>query len=222
MEEKIRVVILDDHQAISDGYRYRLEDEPDIHILASLNYGDELEPTLIEHEVDVLLLDIEVPISPKNPNPYPILFLIPKILQKHPDLCIIIISMHAQSTMISTLMEAGVRGYILKEDHQAIRGLAALIRTIASGNIYLSQHAYEQLKSSRHGNYNEPLTSREIEVLSLAAAYPDDTTADLAMRLDVAQSTIRNTMHNIYLKLGVHSRTAAIAKAKQVGFIPPV
>ena len=219
MNTPIRVVILDDHQAISDGYRFRLEKENDIEVVATLLYGDQLEGTLTDNMVDVLLLDIEVPTSPDNLNPYPILYLLPKILQIYPDLIVIIMSMHAQRTMISNLMEIGVRGYILKEDHEAIRGLAGLIRSITDGGVYMSKHAYNELMKSRHGDFSKPLTPRQLEALSLCAAYPDDSTAELGRRLGVAHSTMRNLLFNVYLKLGVHSRAAAISRAKQLGLI---
>lgn len=215
----LRVAILDDHQTISDGYRYRLDGEPDIEVVASMLYGDQLESTLDACEVDILLLDIEVPTSPSNENPYPILAILPKILRTYPDIVAIIISMHAQSTMISNLMEIGVQGYVLKEDHEAIQGLAGLIRSIADGGVYMSQYAYQKLMKSRHWDSSEKLSPRQLEVLALSAAYPDETTAELSLRLGIAPSTLRNILGKVYLKLGVHCRAAAITKATNMGLI---
>lgn len=95
MSKKIRVAILDDHQSIVDGYVYRLEKDPQIEIVAMMGFGDELEPTLVKTPADVLLLDVNVPSSEENRNPYPILHSIPRLLQSHPDLNILVISMHA-------------------------------------------------------------------------------------------------------------------------------
>ena len=67
MIPQIRVAILDDHQAIIDGYQYRLRNATDIEVTATLFFGEDLEPALAANPVDILLLDIQVPISPVTP-----------------------------------------------------------------------------------------------------------------------------------------------------------
>src|SRR6266498_4660772 len=116
MNEKIHVTILDDHQNIIDGYVYRLSSNPQIEVAATINFGDELEWNLAEHPTDVLLLDVNVPTSSENPNPYPILHVIPKLLQTYKSLSILVISMYAERGLIRAVMEAGASGYILKDD----------------------------------------------------------------------------------------------------------
>jgi DNA-binding NarL/FixJ family response regulator len=218
MQEKIRVAILDDHQSIIDGYNYRLSHAPEIEVVATAMCGEELEPLLSSHPVDVLLLDVLVPTSPSNRNPYPILHLIPKLLQTYPNLSILVMSMHAQRSLIRAVVEAGASGYILKDDQTSIRELAAVIRMVASGGIHFSPQAHAQLL--RNGGEGT-LTPRQQEVLSLAAAYPDLTSAQLASTLGIAQSTARNLLSGAYLRLGVRSRSAAIAKARHLGLITP-
>lgn len=220
MSGKIRVAILDDHQGIIDGYLYRLAGAPDIEVVATVLYGEALEPMLAQHEVDVLLLDVHVPTNPNNANPYPILFLIPKLLQSYPSMEVLVISMHTQRTMIHAVMEAGASGYVLKDDQITIQKLASVIRTIAGGGIYLSQQAYQQLLK-RQGFVTLPLTTRQLEVLSLCAAYPDASTADLAKKMCIESSTVRNLLSGAYLKLDVHTRAAAVAKAHQAGLLTP-
>ena len=116
MVKSIRVAILDDHQGMIDGYRFRLKDTPDIQYIGAAMHGEDLEPMLAQNPVDVLLLDVQVPTSLQNPNPYPILHLIPKLLQMYPHLTVLAISMHTQQTMINAVMDAGASGYILKDD----------------------------------------------------------------------------------------------------------
>ena len=123
MKDKIQLMIMDDHQGIVDGYLYRLSQVPEIEVVNTLAYGDELEPALKEHPVDVLLLDVQVPISPKNPSPYPILHIIPKLLQLYPDLAILVISMFDERGLIRAIVEAGASGYILKNDSQKDSGV---------------------------------------------------------------------------------------------------
>ncbi|MEW6240977.1 MAG: response regulator transcription factor [Chloroflexota bacterium] len=221
MAEKIRVTILDDHPAVVDGYCVQLDKLPQTEVVDKLSYGNELEPALEKNPVNVLLLDINVPIAEDDSNPYPVLHIIPKLLQKHTNLNILVISMFAERSLIRAVMEAGASGYILKDDQTAIRDLASVVVTIAGGGVYYSKKAYEQLKRVRTGELSGGPTARQLQALSLSLAYPNSTTADLARMMAISNSTVRNLLSGAYLKLGVNNRAAAIAKARQMGLITP-
>jgi DNA-binding NarL/FixJ family response regulator len=221
MVKKIQVTILDDHQSIVDGYLYRLNDFPQIEVGATIAYGEELEPTLARFPTDVLLLDVGVPTGPSNPNPYPILYTIPRLLQLYPDLNVLVISMYAEHGLIRGVMEAGANGYILKDDQATVMDLGNVIISVANGGIHFSQKAYQLYAKSQSSDGGELLTARQLEVLSLCAAYPDDKTSQLAARISVANSTFRNLLSGAYVRLNVHTRTAAIARARQLGLITP-
>jgi two-component system capsular synthesis response regulator RcsB len=221
MSKKIHVMILDDHQSIVDGYRYRLSLIPQIEVIAALIHGETLEPTLARQPADVLLLDVHVPTGPGNPHPYPILHLIPRLLQVYPALNILVISMIAERGLIRAVMDAGASGYLLKDDQESIQDLGSIILTIAGGGVHFSPQAQELLLRSQNHTDGEGLTPRQVTVLSLCLAYPDDSTVELAARMVVAHSTVRNLLSGAYLKLGVHTRIAAIAKARQLGLITP-
>jgi two-component system nitrate/nitrite response regulator NarL len=221
MENKIRVTILDDHQSIVDGYRFRLSKIPQIEISDALEYGEDLEPALKKQVPDVLLLDVHVPVSAENQNPYPILQIIPDLIQRYSELVILVISMHSERGIIRAVMESGASGYILKDDQKTIQDLGNVILSVASGGIHLSEKAYIAYMKNRNAAGEEPLTGRQMKVLSLCAAYPDHTTSELAREMNVAHSTVRNMLSEMYIRLGVHSRAAAIAKARQLGLIAP-
>src|SRR5512133_2283835 len=130
MTEKTCVTILDDHQSIIDGYVFRLSANPQIDIAVAINFGEELEPALAAHPTDVLLLDVNVPDSADNPNQYPILHAIPKLLQTYAGLSILVISMYAERGLIRAVMEAGASGYILKDDQATARDLASVVLSV--------------------------------------------------------------------------------------------
>jgi len=220
MKEEIKVTILDDHQNIVDGYIYRLSNFPQVEVVATIGFGDDLEKTLADHPTDVLLLDVNVPTAPDNLNPYPILYAIPKLLQTHQGLNILVISMYAERGLIRAVMEAGASGYILKDDQTSARDLGNVILSVAGGGIYFSQKAH-QLYVRHLSMESERLSGRQLEALSLSAAYPDSSTAELAQKMSVSNSTVRNLLSGAYIKLDVHNRTAAIAKARQLGLITP-
>jgi DNA-binding NarL/FixJ family response regulator len=220
MTPQINVGILEDHHSIIDGYNFRLSKYPNIEVVATASYGDALDGLLAEYEIDVLILDIRVPTSPDNPNPYPILNTIPKLLDKYPNLSILVISMHLQPGLIQAVMDAGARGYIVKDDQATIIKLGEVIETVASGGIHLSDNAYQVLRNK--GPADKKLTPRQLEAISLCASLPGATTAQLADQLEVAHSTFRNLLSNAYLRLDVPNRTAAIEKARQLGLITPL
>ena len=141
MNKKIRVTILDDHPIIVRGYVDSLSSTPQIEVAAKINFGEQLEPTLKEHPTDVLLLDVNVPTSADNSNPYPILHAIPKLLQIYSELKILVISMHAERGLIRAVMDAGASGYILKDDHVAANDLGSVVMSVVAGGIYFSQLA---------------------------------------------------------------------------------
>jgi len=221
MENKIRVTILDDHQSIVDGYLFRLRKVPQIEIVTTLEYGEDLEVALKKQVPDVLILDVNVKVSAENSNNYPIFHIIPSLLQRYPDLAILVISMHNDRSIIRAVMEGGASGYILKDDQKTIRELGSVILSIVSGGIYLSEKVRNLYVKNRSAASEEPLTGRQMEALSLCGAYPDHTTERLAQIMNVANSTVRNLLSGAYLRLGVNSRAAAIAKARQLGLIPP-
>jgi DNA-binding NarL/FixJ family response regulator len=220
MAKMVRVVILDDHQSIVDGYLYRLKDVPQVEVVGTASFGVDLEPLLAEHLADVLILDVEVPTAPDNANPHPILHVIPKLLQAYPDMVVLVISMHLERALIQAVVEAGASGYILKDDQATIRELGAVILSVARGGIHFSHRAH-QLLMKRQDPTERTLTPRQLEALSLCAAYPDLSTAGLASQLGVSNSTARNLLSAAYLRLEVPNRAAAIAKARQLGLITP-
>lgn len=217
MKNKIKATIMDDHQSIVDGYLYRLRSVPQIEVVDTISYGDELEPALKKQPVDVILLDVLVPISPTNPNPYPILHTIPKLLELYPDLVVLVISMHAERGLIRAVMEAGASGYILKDDRERIQELGKWVVSVAAGGVCFSDRALKAFLNTK----DQQFSTRQLEAFSLCAAYPNSKTAELARKMKIANSTVRNLLSHAYLKLDVQTRAAAVAKARQMGIITP-
>ncbi|HET6597004.1 MAG TPA: response regulator transcription factor [Anaerolineales bacterium] len=219
--EKVRIAILDDHPSIIDGYIYKFSSIPEIQVVATATYGEELEPLLVKYPVDVLLLDLSVRSSPENPNPFPILHIIPKLLQKYVHLNVLVISMFAEPGLMRSLIEAGASGYVLKDDQAAFRDLGNVVLSVAHGGIFFSKKAHSLYMQADSMDNGERLTPRQLEVISLCAAYPDASTADLAQMMSISNSTVRNLLSSLYLRLGVHSRTAAVEKAREMGLVTP-
>lgn len=224
MNTKIRVAVLDDHQATIHGYRYLFEKTTDIELALELRFGEEMEAALATTPIDVLILDANVPTSATNPESYPVLYAIARLQEMYPSLTILVISMHTTPALIQAALAAGATGYILKDDVSANRELAALIRMMASGDtLVLSGEVREALYRLQSGIHETDLSPRELQAISLCAAYPDSSTASIARRMGIAHSTLRNMLSSAYLKLGVNNKSAAIMKVLQIGLVlsPP-
>jgi DNA-binding NarL/FixJ family response regulator len=219
MNTKIKVAILEDHLSIIDGYLYRLGESENIEVIGTAAFGEDLEPLLQSQPVDVLIMDLNVPARPGNPSSFPVLQITRRILQEYPDLNILVISILTQQTLIQSLVELGVSGYIFKHDGDSIRHLSQIVTIIASHGIYFSQEAYDKLRLEKSTHISATLTARQLDAVSLCAAYPDCSTAEIAAKMKVASSTLRNLLSGAYLRLNVRTRAAAIARLQQLGLI---
>ena len=210
----IKIAILEDHQSIIDGYLYRLSQNPDMLVVGSVVYGVDLEPMLASQDVDVLLLDINIPTSPEKRTPFSILQTIPRLCKHYPHLRILTISMSTQATLIQALVKAGVRGYIFKDDQESIQKLSTIVEMIAHGAMYFSQGAQPNYTTVLD---TPTLTERQLEILFICAKWPDIKTAEIATRLNIADSTVRNSLAQAYRRLGVRTRAAALARLQELG-----
>lgn len=221
MNEPIRVAILDDHPAIVEGYLSRLKSEPDIQVVHALNYGEDLLPALSSQPADVLLLDLDVRASADNPTPYSTMHLVPVLNERFPHLAILVISMHIVPALIDGVLHKGVNGYVLKDDAEGFRHLPEAIRSVADGGMLMSRNVREHWLKRRTGRLDPDVTPRQIQALSLCASYPNDTLPKIAERMAIAPSTVRVMLWDVYRKLGVNTRSAAVTKARQMRLLPP-
>ncbi|NIW45353.1 MAG: HTH domain-containing protein [Gammaproteobacteria bacterium] len=217
MPRKIQIGVLEDHIATATGYKSKLEKNPALSVAWIANYFQGVESHLQNYPTHLLILDIEVSSSPDVIEPYPVLHAIPKLLETFPELKIVVISMHNRPVLIKAVKTAGASGYILKDDVQSYEKLdRILIEIYRNDSIYFSPEALKVLKNP---DDIPSLTPRQNEILSLIASNPTVKTKELAEELFVSPSTIRNHLSDIYLELGVNSRSSAVLKAHQLGLI---
>jgi two-component system response regulator DesR len=125
--------------------------------------------------------------------------------------------MHTGRGLIRAVVEAGASGYILKDDRQKLQELGKAVLSVAWGGVCFSDKALKAALDKK----DEPLSGRQLEAISLCASYPNSKTAELALKMKIANSTLRNLLSGAYLKLGVQTRAAAVDKARQMGIITP-
>ena len=145
---------------------------------------------------------------------------IPKLLEKYPEMAVIVISMHSQRALVRALREAGASGYILKDDRAAMLELPAIIRLVHGWrNLFQPGGGPAADGAARRGRRpaDRPPGGGAVVLRGL----PGDQHGAVAQQLHIAQSTVRNLLSGAYLRLEVPNRTAAIARARQLGLIAP-
>jgi DNA-binding NarL/FixJ family response regulator len=215
----INVGILDDHSAITAGYKAKLDNLPDIRVAWIATHYSEVAQYLANIATDVMILDVEVPNSPDDPNPFPILHAIPQLLDIYSEMEIVIISMFDRRALIRNLMQVGASGYILKDDKLSYDDLPNIVRRLATGEIYYSPTVERILANEIDDELI--LTPRQLEALSLKTARPNLTTKELADEMNIAPSTVRNLLSDVYTRLGVRNISGAVAKARHLNLITP-
>jgi two-component system response regulator DesR len=203
----IRVAVVDDHPHVAIALRALLDQASDIRLVADSRKGGDVAALVRRTAPHVLLLDQYI-----EPG-FDALSAVRGLRADFPDLRICLLSAFLEPSRVRDFLQAGVYGYILKDDDYVSR-IDTIIRDLADGRVYLSPQAYQALaEATRVERSEHPLSEREIEVLRLARrGLPNP---QIAEALHIAPGTVRNHLSAIYRKLGVHSRHEALQVAAE-------
>lgn len=210
----IRVLIADDHPVVRAGIVSMLNKEPDIRVIAETGDGGQVERLTAETAPGVLVLDVNMPgFDPVATTRH--------LKEKHPPLHILILTAYDDEAYVTGLLSAGATGYVLKDE--ALDSLVGAIRTIATGESWLSQRIAGRLARKAIGPVSaraaeaESLTPREREVLRLLALGLSND--EIAEQLFITKRTVQNHVSNIYGKLDLDSRAEAVLYAIRYGIV---
>jgi len=201
MGEPIRIVLADDHALVVEGLRGLLEQIQDFQVVATAQNGDELLALLEQHQVDVLVLDLQMP--------YHGLSALAQIRHREIPVRVLVWTAFSDGGSIQSALELGAEGFALKTE-SPMQTIDA-IRQVAQGHLVFPRSAQRWLTVHR-GQSNKPsemLSPRELETLAHAAK--GLTNLEIAAALSVSENTVRFHLKNIYDKLSVSNRTEAAA-----------
>ncbi|HDY8069217.1 TPA: response regulator transcription factor [Vibrio vulnificus] len=203
MDKPIRVVIVDDHQVVLDGFMARLEMEPEIDVVGTASNGLEALDVVEQHKPDVVLMDISMPILNGIEATR-------MIKAEWPEAKILMLTMHDNREYIMKVMQEGAVGYMLKEI--SAEKMVQAIKTVNQGSTYFCESVTQTLFTQEivpAAQRPNPLSRREEAVLKLVAQ--GHSSKKIATLLEISYRTVETHRHNIKHKLDLNS-TAELAK----------
>jgi two-component system response regulator NreC len=216
--EKIRLLLVDDHEVVRTGLRMLLEHQPDMEIVGEASTGAEALEMAAQVKPDVVVMDITLPdISGIEATR--------QIKRSQPEAAIVALTIHEDEQYFFEMLQAGAAGYVPKR--AAPEDLISAIRAAHNEEIYLYPSLAKALVSDFLGrshteqadNTLEDLTPREMEVLELLAEGFNN--EEIADRLVISPHTVARHRENLMRKLGLHSKSELVKYAIRKGIILP-
>ncbi|QBP75320.1 response regulator transcription factor [Herbaspirillum huttiense] len=192
-----RIMLIDDHPLVRDGLRARLETVPGLEVVAEAGNAEEALVAAAQHQIDLTLMDINM----RGING---IELTARFHALHPEIAVLILSMHDKAEYVMQSIQAGARGYVLKDAPS--QDIVHAIETVRSGGIYYSAALARQLTQPLP--VRELLTQREREVLQHIAN--GESNKQIARELDLSVRTVETHRLNIKRKLNIDGQAELI------------
>ncbi|WP_055618018.1 response regulator transcription factor [Streptomyces phaeochromogenes] len=204
MSRTIKVLLAEDQSMVREALAALLGLEPDIDVVAQVARGDEVLAAVRGHDVDVALLDIEMPGATG-------IEAAAELHREFPELKLVILTTFGRPGYLRSAMEAGADAFLVKDAPAA--QLAEAIRRVLTGERVIDP----ALAAAALAEGANPLTDREREVLRAAA--DGSTNADLATTLHLSHGTVRNYLSTAIQKLAARNRAEAVTIAREKGWL---
>ena len=206
MADKITVLLVDDHALVRRGFRRMLEDDETLSVVGEASDGEEGVKLAAQLKPDVIVMDCAMPVMNG-------LDATRKILAANTSSAILMLSMHSEDTLVKQALEAGARGYVLKDAMDL--DLAGAIKNVAAGQRVLDPKVAkpQALKGERESG----LTARELEVLQHIVAGKSN--KEIANELELSANTVAVHRANIMDRLGIHKTAELVVYAIRNGLV---
>ena len=213
----IRVVLVDDHALVRQGFRRILEDDPELQVAGEAGNGLDAVALVKKVDPDVVVMDMAMP----EMNG---LHATMELIKQRPDIKVLILSMYSDEQYVRNALDAGAKGYILKSVIET--DLVRAVKAVASGEQYLSPELSTLLiRAIKTGAFEkaadpyDKLTQREKQVLQLISHGKSN--KEIAVMLDLSVNTVAVHRANLMSALGVHKTAELVLFAVKKGLILP-
>lgn len=206
MADKITVLLVDDHALVRRGFRRMLEDDPAISVVGEASDGAEGVKLAAQLKPRVIVMDCAMPVMSG-------LAATKKILEAQPGAAILLLSMHSEDTLVKQALNAGAKGYVLKNAMDL--DLAGAIKNVAAGRTVLDPQVARP--QSLKGERESGLTPREMEILQHIVAGKSN--KEIASDLDLSVNTVAVHRANIMDRLGIHKTAELVVYAIRNGLV---
>jgi DNA-binding NarL/FixJ family response regulator len=206
MEKKITVLLVDDHSLVRRGFRRMLEDESDMEVVGEAGTGEDSIKLAKQLHPQVVVMDCALP----GMNG---LQATRQIVEDSPDTAVLMLSMHTENTWVRQAIEAGAKGYVLKNAMDL--ELGAAIRKIAAGETVFDPQVEQ--RSALKGERSAALTPRELEVLQMIV--DGKSNKEIAVVLELSANTVAVHRANIMNSLGIHKTAELVVYAIRAGLV---
>jgi DNA-binding NarL/FixJ family response regulator len=205
-DHHISVLLVDDHSLVRRGFRRMLEDEADIRVVGEATDGEEAVKLARSLKPQVIVMDCALPgINGLQATR--------KILQLLPDTLVLMLSMHTEETWVRQAIDAGARGYVLKNAMDL--ELSSAIRRLVKGETVLDGQLSKQ--QALKGERDAGLTPREVEILQLIC--DGKSNKEIANQLELSANTVAVHRANIMDALGIHKTAELVVYAIRNGLV---
>jgi DNA-binding NarL/FixJ family response regulator len=205
-DRQISVMLVDDHSLVRRGFRRMLEDEEDIRVVGEASDGEEAVKLARSLKPQVIVMDCALPgINGLQATR--------KILQLLPETLVLMLSMHTEETWVRQAIDAGARGYVLKNAMDL--ELSSAIRRLVNGETVLDGQLSKQ--QALKGERNAGLTPREVEILQLIC--DGKSNKEIANQLELSANTVAVHRANIMDALGIHKTAELVVYAIRNGLV---
>lgn len=206
----ISLLIVDDHPIVRDGLSGMFAADPGFTVVGEATDGAEAIRLAQTLKPDVILMDLRMPGMDG-------LAAIKELARLRVPAKVLVLTTYDTDDYVLPAIEAGATGYLLKDAPRA--ELLRAVQAAAAGQSVLSPSVATRLVTRVRAPEEDPLSQRELEVLELVAA--GTTNREAAAKLFISEATVKTHLLNIYSKLGVSDRAAAVAEAFNRGLLTP-
>ena len=208
MSGRLRLLICDDHPVVRAGLRGMLSRQPDLEVVGEAENGVAAVDLAASLHPDVVLMDLRMPVMDG-------VAATGRIRSELPGTRVLVLTTYESDADVLKALQAGATGYLLKDAPS--EDLFSAIRAAAGGESALSLAVASRLVRRTLTSPEETLGSRELEVLELVARGVSN--KEIAKRLWIGETTVKSHLTQVYQKLGVPDRAAAVAEAMRRGIL---